>query len=199
MRRSVLVLTVAVVGLLSAAGGVAMAQLTLPIRGDQLREVAVVQLANDTYTYSENWRDIPGASVTITNETLNDELVLARFNGQSLCHGGYGGGHCFVWIVTETPNGEQTPMPPQFGPRGSAFDSSANGDWEMHSMDRAAVLEGAGSNPPTPATYTVKAQWRHSGAATVCGGFGCDDRPFFGLDDYSLTVERVKWVRNPPS
>jgi hypothetical protein len=192
MNRLVLVLTVAVVMLLSAAGGVAVAQLTL-LRGDQFREVAVVQVANDTYTYSENWRDIPGASVTITNNTLDDELVLARFNGQSLCHGGYGGGHCFVRIVTETPTGVQKPMPPQFGERGSAFDSSANGDWEMHSMDRAADLEGGSLT--TPATYTVKAQWRHSGAATVCGGFGCDDRPFFGLDDYSLTVERLKLLR----
>jgi hypothetical protein len=186
MRRSVLVLTVAVAMVLLAAGGVAVAAFTL--RGDQLREVAVVQEANDRYTYSPSWRDIPGASVTFTNDTPQDELAVAQFNGQSLCHpqaptNGAGGGHCLIRIVIEYPNGDQTPI---LNSNGSAFDSSANGDWEMHSMDRTGYVEGAPIGGSV--TYTVKAQWRHSGATTVCAG----DCAYFGLDDYSLIVERMR-------
>lgn len=183
-RQVILLLAVAGVTLLLASG-TALAAFTL--KGNQLKEVAVAQEDNDTYTYSGDWQDIPGASVTISPEKY--DLVLARFNGQSLCHGGYAGGHCYVRIVAEYPkdefpNAQLDPLGPGGSDGGSAFDSSANGDWEMHSMDRSKKFEG-------PVTLTVKAQWKHGGADTVCGGWICYDAPYFGLDDYSLTIERL--------
>jgi hypothetical protein len=105
-------------------------------------------------------------------------LILARFSGESNCTGGAVGNWCPVRILIG--GNEAAPV------SGSdfAFDSVDSSDdvtclpadcgWESHSMDRSR-------GPVGPGTYVVRVQWR------IFGG-GSTSR----LDDWSLTVERVK-------
>jgi hypothetical protein len=164
MRRSVLLLAVAAVGLLLASG-VALA-VTSVVGGGAINQVRVARSDEASTTSSATYVDIPAATVQITVPRGQRALLLARFSAESICTGG---AWCSVRIVTVRDGVEQE-MEPASG-TDFAFDSPDD-SWESNSMDRSRLV-GRG-------TYTVKAQ------AAVVGGSS------FRLDDWSLTVERAR-------
>jgi hypothetical protein len=164
MRRSILLLAVAAVGLLLASG-VALA-VTSVVSGGAINQVKVARSDEAFNTTSASYVDIPGATVQVTAPRGGQALLLARFSAESICTGG---AWCSVRIVA-VKGGVEQEMEPASG-TDFAFDSP-NDNWESNSMDRS-LLVGRG-------TYTVKAQ------AAVIGGSS------FRLDDWSLTVERAR-------
>lgn len=164
MRRSVLLIAVAAVGVLLASG-VALA-VTSVVSGGAIAQVKVARSDEDFNTSSASYVDIPGAAVQFNVPRGQRALLLARFSAESICSGG---SWCSVRIVT-VRSGVVREMEPASG-TDFAFDSP-NDSWESNSMDRSRLV-GRG-------TYTVKAQ------AAVIGGSS------FRLDDWSLTVERAR-------
>ncbi|MEX2464592.1 MAG: hypothetical protein WD428_01830, partial [Gaiellaceae bacterium] len=114
--------------------------------------------------------DLPGASTTIVVPRRTRALVLARFTGESQCDGGVLGTACSLRMVIGAGEG---------GPSAGldfAFDTdpAGGGDGaESHAAERAWALRAG--------TYTVRAQWAVTGAATT-----------FTLDDWIFVVERVR-------
>ncbi|MBI1886596.1 MAG: hypothetical protein HYS09_09845 [Chloroflexi bacterium] len=142
--------------------------------GGAITAVKVVRETDAQTTSSATFVDLPGASTTITVPSGEKALILARFSAESDCYGGAANDWCSVRILiggSEAAPASGTDF---------AFDSNedggaaSQGNWESHSMDRSRGALGEG-------TYTVKVQWM-----TV------DTGVTFRLDDWSLTVERVK-------
>jgi hypothetical protein len=149
--------------------------------GGAITKVKVLRETLHQTTTSASFVNLPGASTTITVPARQRALILARFSGESNCSTGTVGDWCSVRIMIGGVQG---------GPASGsdfAFDSvdssetaaclAADCGWESHSMDRSRGSVG-------PGTYTVRVQW-----AVVQTGASA---PTFRLDDWSLTVERVR-------
>jgi hypothetical protein len=150
--------------------------------GGPVVQVKVVRGDTAATTTSQNYATVPGATTTVTVPQGQRALILARFSAESNCVDGDPGEYCSVRIRIGNVEGL-----PAAG-TDFAFDSirdpsnctnvlfGNNCGWSSHSMDRSR-------GPLGPGTYSVKVQWRVVGATGV---------PSFRLDDWSLTVERVK-------
>ncbi len=144
------------------------------VSGSSVTGVKVVRDTAATSVGSTSFEDLPEASTTVRVPQGTRALILARFSAESLCLGPSGSPEvCSVRILIGGQEAE-----PASG-SDFAFDSSNGGadgpySWEGHSMDRSR-------GPLGPGTYTVKVQAK----VTLVGGA-------FGLDDWSLTVERVR-------
>jgi len=149
--------------------------------GGSIRRVSVVREAVEQTTTSTSFVNVPGASTTITVPSGQRALILARFSAESNCSGGLVGNWCPARILIGG-----TEAAPASG-ADFAFDSVDSSEvaactpgecgWESHSMDRSR-------GPLDPGTYNVRVQWM------VENSFGGTST--FRLDDWSLTVERVK-------
>jgi hypothetical protein len=141
--------------------------------GGVITGVQVVTSSDVTTTSSLSFVDLPGATTTINVPAGTRAMLLARFSAESSCYNGTPGtfAHCGVRILV---NGDD------MNPNGDlAFDSTNNGtenigSWEAHSIDASSPILG-------PGNYKVKVQRAVSFANTQ-----------FWLDDWSLTVQRVK-------
>jgi hypothetical protein len=148
--------------------------------GKAITAVKVVRETAAQVTSSTSYVDLPGATTTITVPAGQRALILARFSAESNCVDGAAGDYCTTRVriggVSADPASETD----------FAFDSiddpsnctnalfGTQCGWESLSMDRSR-------GPLGPGTYTVKVQWAVTDAAVN-----------FRLDDWSLTVERVK-------
>ncbi len=144
--------------------------------GGAITRVRVVRGPNATETSSTTYVNLPGASTTITVPSGQRALILARFSAESQCTSSDESGYCTARIMIGGSEGA-----PAVG-NDFAFDTlttdsaGANAEdwWESHSMDRSRGSLG-------PGTYTVRVQYSVITANDT-----------FRLDDWSLTVERVK-------
>jgi|EndMetStandDraft_4_1072995.scaffolds.fasta_scaffold661331_1 hypothetical protein len=181
MKRKWLIGTaVAVVGVLAWA--IPAIGTTSGKGGGPVVQVKVVRGDTAATTTSQAYATLPGATTTVTVPHGQRALILARFSAESNCVDGDPGEYCSVRIRIGNADGL-----PASG-TDFAFDSirdpsncsnalfGNNCGWASHSMDRSR-------GPFRPGTYTVRVQWRVVGATGV---------PSFRLDDWSLTVERVK-------
>ncbi len=115
-------------------------------------------------------RRIPGTTISGTVPTGQTALILARFSAESVCYGGQQGHWCSVRILVGG-----VPAEPADG-LDFAFDSVEADQflYESHSMDRSR-------GPLTAGSYLVRVQVAVTLSSVV-----------FRLDDWSLTVERVR-------
>jgi hypothetical protein len=176
VSRSLVRTLIPLAALLGAASLVqsAVAGSATSVSGSSVTGVKVVRDTAGTSIGSTTFEDLPEASTTVKIPAGTRALILARFSAESLCLGPSGSPEvCSVRILIGGQEAE-----PASG-SDFAFDSSNGGadgpySWEGHSMDRS-------SGPLGPGTYIVKVQAK----VTLVGGA-------FGLDDWSLTVERVR-------
>jgi len=166
MRRPVLLVAVAIVALLSASG-IAVAVNSIAT-GGAITQVKVARSTDKFTATSENYKDIPGASRTVSLSADGSDLFLARYSAESRCLGG--NQICSVRIVAVQGMTTQE-MQPASG-ADFAFHNASNDEVESNSMDRTLRVSQGGS-------VTVKAQ-----AAAFAGSS-------FTLDDWNLTVERA--------
>jgi hypothetical protein len=176
-KRSVLLGGVAaLVGLLIWAVPAAIG-LTNGTGGGPVTSVKVVRSNSSQITTSTTFVNLPGATVKVKVPSGQRALILARYSAESNCTGGAVGSWCSARVLIGGV--EAAPV----SGADFAFDSVDSTDdvsclpadcgWESHSMDRSR-------GPLGPGTYTVRVQWRIVNGST------------FRLDDWSLTVERVK-------
>ncbi len=179
-RRSALV--AAGVGVLALVGGQAFGNPTGSV-ADGVQQIVVVR--DDGYfpTDSQEWVDLTNAKAQISGGAGN-QLILARFSGESLCTGS---GFCSIRIMAQGQELEPIAgnkfafdMPPvgstassSGGPGGGASSSpSGSQHFSAHSIDRS-IVRPAGQ-------ITVQVQMR------VVNGSG-----HFEIGDWHLTVERA--------
>jgi len=140
------------------------------VSGTSITAVKVVRETASNETTSTSYVNLPGASTTITVPTGQKALILARFSAESVCYAGQQGHWCSVRILVGGVQAEPADGL-DFG-----FDSVEADQflYESHSMDRSRGPLSAGS-------YLVRVQVAVTLSSVV-----------FRLDDWSLTVERVR-------
>jgi hypothetical protein len=176
-RKRALLLSgvVGVVALLTWAVPAAIG-LTNGASGGPITQVKVKGDTSAQTTTSTSFVNLTGASVRITVPRHQRALILARFSAETDCTGGSTGQWCSARILIGGV--EASPASGVDFAMDSVDADDVSCDpltcgWESHSMDRSR-------GPLGPGTYTVRVQWRVNGT------------PTFRLDDWSLTVERVK-------
>ena len=166
---------VATVALGSAVAALRL-QAATTLSGRAVTAVKVVSDAAESSTLSSTFMDIPGATVTIKVPAATQALLLVRFSGESRCDISFPA-TCAVRVLVNGVEAQPS--------RGiaSAFDSAPGTGpptqvvlRQSHSIDRSA-------GPLDPGSYTVDVQY----AISFEGGGSS-----FRLQDWSLTVERVK-------
>jgi hypothetical protein len=182
-KRIVVTAVVAALALVAGlAAGVAFAsqpKATGTFSGKGVTAVNVVTSGSVAQTSDPTkWVEVPGAVTSITVPDTQQAFMLARFSAESACYGRVKG-WCSVRILVG--GAEANPITGT----NFAFDSNDEAtetasSWEAHSMDRSA-------GPLTSGNYTVSVQYR-----TVLTCNPCFEKPVFRLDDWTLTVERVK-------
>ncbi len=144
------------------------------VSGNSITAVKVVRGTEPVTTQATAFADVPGAATSIRVPRGQRALVLARFSSESYCSDGTDNfaGWCGLRIMIGNAQGQ----PADDASTPFAFDSDPSGAddfYEGNSMDRSRVLG--------PGLHTVKVQ-----AAVTSASI------FFWLDDWSLTVERVR-------
>jgi hypothetical protein len=152
----------------------AVAGTSSTISGKSVTAVRVVRDTSASGTGSTTFRDIPGATTTITVPANARALILVSFSAETECIApGESRTICSVRILV----GGQEADPASGAD--FAFDiAEPVGEggafaWESHSMDRSR-------GPLGPGTYTVRAQYMVT-----------TPNASFRVDDWSFTVQRV--------
>jgi S-layer homology domain len=110
--------------------------------------IATPETAGPDIVSSDDWVQLPGASVEFSVPVDMTGTLLATFSAESACYGA--AGFCRARVMVDDP-ATGAPGPVELGPEagGFAFDSTDNGtetswSWESHSMQRVGEL-GDGS------------------------------------------------------
>jgi hypothetical protein len=118
-----------------------------------------------TTTSSTAFTDLPGASTSVTVPAGATATLFISFSAESLCTGG---GYCPVRVVVD--GNEAAPVVGN----DFAFDSTDDGNWESHAIERVATGVAAGA-------HTVTVQYATTNAATT-----------LRLDDWGLTAVAMR-------
>jgi hypothetical protein len=179
MGRSKRAIAVGVVVLgMAGISGVAWASGGSPstIVGRQTTAVKVVRDTENQSTETLEWQDVPGATATISVAANSKALILVRFSAESSCttHGGEEN-YCSLRVLINDVEAEPASGTDFAFVKSTPF--TAPPVAEAHSMERSL-------GPLSSGTYAVRLQWI---TVIPTGGFNT-----FTLDDWSLTVERVR-------
>ena len=150
---------------LTLAGSVSAFAVLQKHTGKAVTAVTVLTESATTFIGSTAFRNLAGATATITVPAGKVQLVEANFTADSSCQGSFGGNWCSVQILAD--GAEMGPI--AIGD--FAFDGVGSNDdfFEAHAMQRSILLG--------PGTHTIQVQ-----AAVTLSGMS------FFLDDWSLTI-----------
>ncbi|MDQ3767298.1 MAG: hypothetical protein M3346_08140 [Actinomycetota bacterium] len=141
--------------------------------GRRIDRVKIRRSDEQSSTSSTNFENVPGAKVNIT-VPRGEAVLLARFTAESICFSEIATpGQCHARI---TVNGDEAA--PASGTE-FVFDSNDSGTETEFSAEGRSMDRSRG--PLGPGTYMVRVQ----------GAVSDSDLEFL-LDDWSLTVERIK-------
>lgn len=167
--RSIALSSIAVLALAAGANAMGSSPSASAVSGKSITRIKVVRSVDSTHVNSVNFVDLPGGQTSIVVPANMQAVLLVRFSAETQC----AVPRCHVRIVAN-----DIEMEPAAG-LDFAFDGGIDADDEVesNSMDRSIGPVGAG-------TYVIKVQV----ATSVENG-----NPItFEVDDWSLTVERVK-------
>ena len=169
----VLAAVVLTIGVQQAFGAIAERGLaTTSKTGKNVTQVKVVR--RDGYSSidgtSKGYVNVPGAVTDITVPNGEHAIILGIFSAETVCYGAGKGPWCGARM---TVDGQEMQPGDDFALDSSDSGTEGSSSWEGHAFQ-------ASSNVLGPGTYTVRVQ------AYVSGG------PTFGIDDFHLTVMRVK-------
>lgn len=139
------------------------------------REVTQVKVVRSPNAYSvdgktKGYTNIPGAVADITVPNGEHALILGTFSAETACYGGGKGAWCGARM---TVDGVTMKPGDDFALDSSDSNSETSASWEGHAFQGSSNILG-------PGTYTVRVQY-----VSVAG-------PVFAVDDYHLTVMRIR-------